>query len=119
MNKDLDLKAIKEKWDSFVNERDWRQFHSPKNLAMSTSVEASELLELFLWISPEESEAVMDDPLLACKIKEEVADVFLNLFYLAETLRINLQEVALDKIKENIKKYPAEIHRGISKKYGS
>lgn len=119
MNNELDLKAIKEKWELFVSERDWKQFHSPKNLATSVSVEASELLELFLWITTEESEIAMQDPLLASKIKEEVADVFLNLFYLADTLGIDLHEVALNKIDENIKKYPADIHRGISKKYGS
>lgn len=61
----------------------------------------------------------MKDPLLASKIKEEVADVFLNLFYLADTLGIDLFEVAMKKIDANIEKYPAHIHKGIAKKYGS
>ena len=119
MHNGLDLNKIKEKWDSFVEERDWKQFHSPKNIAASVSVEASELLELFLWITPGESQNAMKDPLLASKIKEEVADVFLNLFYLADTLGIDLFEVAMKKIDANIEKYPAHIHKGISKKYGS
>ena len=119
MNNELDLKMIKEKWNKFVDERDWKQFHSPKNLATSVSIEASELLELFLWITPEESRNAMGDPILAARIKEEVADVFLNLLYLANTLGIDLLEVMLMKIDMNIEKYPVEKSRGIAKKYGS
>lgn len=119
MNNELDLKTIKERWNSFVNDRDWKQFHSPKNLATSVSIEASELLELFLWISPEESRNAMSDPILAARIKEEVADVFLNLLHLANTLNIDLSEVMLKKIDVNIEKYPVETSKGIAKKYGS
>lgn len=119
MNNELDLKTIRTKWNAFVEERDWKQFHSPKNLATSVSIEASELLELFLWISPEESRNAMEDPLLAARIKEEVADVFLNLLYLANTLGIDLLEVMLMKIDLNIEKYPVEKYKGLVKKYGS
>ena len=119
MNNELDLKTIKEKWNTFVDERDWKQFHSPKNLATSVSIEASELLELFLWITPEESRNAMSDPILAGRIKEEVADVFLNLLYLANTLGIDLFDVMLKKIDVNIEKYPVEKSKGIAKKYGS
>lgn len=119
MNNELDLKMIQDKWNKFVEDRDWKQFHSPKNLATSVSIEASELLELFLWISPEESRNAMEDPILAVRIKEEVADVFLNLLYLANTLGIDLLEVMLMKIDMNIEKYPVEKSKGIAKKYGS
>jgi len=119
MNNELDLKTIEEKWNTFVDERDWRQFHSPKNLATSVSIEASELLELFLWITPEESRNAMSDPILAGRIKEEVADVFLNLLYLANTLGIDLFDVMLKKIVVNIEQYPVEKSKGIAKKYGS
>lgn len=119
MGQRLDLVLIKEKWDSFVNDREWKPFHSPKNIAASVSVEASELLELFLWLSPQESHGAMKNPELAAKIEEEVADVFLNLYYLADTLGIDLHKVALKKIEANIEKYPVDKHRGVARKHGS
>ncbi|WFB36958.1 nucleotide pyrophosphohydrolase [Kiritimatiellota bacterium B12222] len=100
---------------TFAEERDWQQFHSPKNLTMALSVEVAELMEHFQWMdgeaSREPSEQTME------KIREEVADVYIYLIRLADELNIGLEEAALKKIDQNAKKYPADMVRGSSKKY--
>ena len=93
----------------FRNERDWEQFHNPKDLALAINVEAGELLELFLW--KEASEANSE------KIKEELADVFAFSFLLAEKYNFDVKEIILEKIKRNGEKYPIEKAKGTSKKY--
>jgi NTP pyrophosphatase (non-canonical NTP hydrolase) len=93
----------------FRNDRDWEQFHNPKDLALALSVESNELLELFLWKKPED--ANID------KIKEELADVFAYAFLLAEKYNLNVEEILLKKIKKNGEKYPVEKAKGISTKY--
>jgi NTP pyrophosphatase (non-canonical NTP hydrolase) len=93
----------------FRNERDWEQFHNPKDLALAINVEAGELLELFLWKSA--SEANIE------KIKEELADVFAYSLLLADKLDINVEEIVLKKIKINAEKYPIEKAKGSAKKY--
>ena len=93
----------------FRNERDWEQFHNPKDLAVAISVEANELLELFLWKNPEEANKE--------KIKEELADVFAFAFLLAEKQGLDVKEIVLQKIKANAEKYPVEKSKGTAKKY--
>lgn len=93
----------------FRNERDWAQFHNPKDLALAINVEAGELLELFLWKNSEYANTE--------KIKEELADVFAYAFLLAEKYNFDVKEIVLEKIAKNGEKYPVEKAKGTSKKY--
>lgn len=93
----------------FRNERDWEQFHNPKDLALAINVEAGELLELFLW--KDSSEADKE------KVKEELADVFAFAFLLAEKYGFDVKEIVLEKIKKNAEKYPVDKAKGTAKKY--
>lgn len=93
----------------FRNERDWEQFHNPKDLALAINVEAGELLELFLW--KDSSEADKE------KVKDELADVFAFAFLLAEKYGFDVKEIVLEKIKKNAEKYPVDKAKGTAKKY--
>lgn len=93
----------------FRNERDWEQFHNPKDLALAINVEAGELLELFLWKNADEANKD--------KVKEELADVFAFAFLLAEKYQFDIKEIILEKIRSNAKKYPVEKAKGTAKKY--
>jgi len=97
---------------AFETERDWRQFHSPKNLAMGLAIETGELLELFQWISEAESQAVTGAAEEMQKVREEVADVFCYLLNLAHVMDIDLSAAFYEKMKVNAKKYPADKYRG-------
>jgi dCTP diphosphatase len=96
----------------FVEERDWRQFHSPKNLSMSLAIEAAELMEHFQWIDVAESRRVRDDPVRLGEIRDELADVCCYLLALANELELDLSQPVQDKIVKNAAKYPAELSRG-------
>jgi dCTP diphosphatase len=109
------IQDLRNKLRQFAAERDWDQFHSPKNLAMALSVEAAELLEHFQWLSDSESAAMT--PEKQARIGEELADVLLYLIRLADKLNIDLATAAADKIGVNASKYPAQKARGSSKKY--
>jgi NTP pyrophosphatase (non-canonical NTP hydrolase) len=93
----------------FRNERDWEQFHNPKDLALAINIEAGELLELFLWKKPEEANVN--------KIKEELADVLAYSFLLADKYDFDVKEIILSKIQKNAEKYPVEKAKGNAKKY--
>jgi dCTP diphosphatase len=99
----------------FAAERDWDQFHSPKNLAMALSVEAAELLEHFQWLSDAQSSALGAET--RTKVSEELADVLLYLVRLADKLDVDLAVAPSEKLKINAAKYPADKARGSSKKY--
>jgi NTP pyrophosphatase (non-canonical NTP hydrolase) len=99
----------------FAELRDWSKFHSPKNLAMALSVEAAELLEHFQWLSETESQSLDRDKLQ--QVEEELADVFLYLLRLSDTLELDLISAAHKKLQKNSEKYPAELVKGSSKKY--
>jgi NTP pyrophosphatase (non-canonical NTP hydrolase) len=99
----------------FAAERDWDQFHSPKNLSIALSVEASELLERFQWLTEEQSKRLSTDELQA--VSEEMADVFLFLLRLADKLDVDLLKASWLKLELNAKKYPIEKSRGKSTKY--
>ena len=104
-----EINNITEALLTFRNERDWEQFHNPKDLSIALSIEANELLELFLWKKPEEANIE--------KVKEELADVFAYAFLIAEKYNLNVEEIVLDKIKKNGEKYPVEKAKGKSDKY--
>ena len=93
----------------FRNERDWEQFHNPKDLALAINVEAAELLELFLWKDSKDANIE--------KVKEELADVFAFAFLLAEKYNLDVKEIVLDKIKKNAEKYPVDKAKGKATKY--
>src|SRR5438034_6964826 len=96
----------------FVDERDWRQFHSPKNLSMSLAIEAAELMEHFQWIDIAESRRIGDDPTKLSAVRDEVADVLCYLLALANELDIDLSTAIRDKMVKNAAKYPADLSRG-------
>ena len=104
-----DIKEITQELKKFRDERDWEQFHNPKDLALALNIEAGELLENYLW--KESSEANID------KVKEELADVFSYAFLLAEKYNFDVKEIVLEKIKLNSKKYPIDKSKGTAKKY--
>jgi dCTP diphosphatase len=110
-----DLGELKERLRVFVAERDWGQYHSPKNLSMALSVEASELVELFQWLTEEQSAA--PDENLRHRAAEELADVLWFLVRIADVLDVDLLEAAEAKFGKNVEKYPAERVRGQSRKY--
>lgn len=99
----------------FAAERDWDQFHSPKNLASALAVEAAELLERFQWLTEDESRNL--PPAELVKVRQEMADVLNYLVRLADKLDVNLLDAARDKIALNAQKYPVEKSRGSARKY--
>ena len=100
---------------AFASERDWDQFHSPKNLAAALSVEAAELLEIFQWLT--EAQSANLEPRQLDSAREEMADVFLYLLRIADRLGVDLVEAADAKLARNAEKYPVDRARGRSDKY--
>ena len=117
MSQVIDIAKIAEDLQAFATEREWQQFHSPKNLAMALSCEASELLEIFLWLTEKESHDLINQPTTLEKVEHELADVMLYLIRLADLLKINLPKAIETKFKINQKKYPADQVKGSAKKY--
>lgn len=104
-----DIRTITDALVKFRDERDWEQFHNSKDLAIAISIEANELLEAFLWKSPDEAKRE--------KIREELADVLAYAFLLAHKEGLDIQDIVLDKVKKNGEKYPVELAKGNAKKY--
>jgi NTP pyrophosphatase (non-canonical NTP hydrolase) len=102
---------------AFRDERDWRQFHSPKDLAISISLEAAELLERFQWKSPTEVAALVSDPQGRRHVSWEMADILILLISLADVLGTDLLKAAQEKLQENARRYPVERARGTARKY--
>jgi NTP pyrophosphatase (non-canonical NTP hydrolase) len=96
----------------FVNERDWRQFHAPKNLCMALAIEAAELMEHSQWLGVEESRSVASDPQRRAAVQEEIADVLCYTLALANELEIDLSQSLRAKMVRNAEKYPVEQIRG-------
>lgn len=111
------LQEIKDKVLAFAQERDWEQFHSPKNLSMAIAAEAAELMEHFLWQSPEQSRTDVEAEKLRVKVEEELADVFIFAIEFANMTKIDLAAAIEAKMKRNAEKYPVEKARGRSDKY--
>jgi NTP pyrophosphatase (non-canonical NTP hydrolase) len=110
-----ELDQIRRRIRKFRDARDWMQFHSPKNLACSISIEANELLEHFQWSTPKESLAIARKK--KTEISHEIADVAVYLIELADNLGIDLAQAIAEKMAHNEAKYPADKVRGSSKKY--
>ena len=109
------LRVLRDQLRQFALERDWDQFHSPKNLASALAVEAAELLEPFQWLTGEQSSRLTSEQLAA--VREEMADVLLYLIRLADKLDVDLVTAASEKLVRNKKKYPVARARGSSRKY--
>jgi len=101
----------------FAHERDWEQFHAPKNLSMAISAEAGELMEHFLWIPAEDSAAHCANPAKKPKIEEELADIILFTLQFANMAKIDIATAVEAKIAKNALKYPIEKAKGRSEKY--
>ena len=104
-----ELSEITQKIVSFRDDRNWEQFHTPKDLAICLNVESSELLELFLWKS--------DDAINIEKAKEELADVFYSAFLIAHHYKFDIKEIIFEKLKKNGQKYPIEKSKNSNLKY--
>ena len=115
--KSLDLKKINDEIEKIVHDRDWDQFHSVKNLSMALSVEASELLEIFQWMSEADSNNIKNDKKKLSLVEDEIADIFVYLMRIISKTDIDLESVVLAKLKKNVQKYPVEKAKGNSKKY--
>jgi NTP pyrophosphatase (non-canonical NTP hydrolase) len=109
------LKDLRTAIGKFISERDWEQYHSPKNLAMALSVEASEIVEHFQWLTEEESRNLPPEKL--AEISEEIGDVMIYLTELADKLGVDPVEAAKAKVAINGQKYPAELVKGKASKY--
>jgi dCTP diphosphatase len=109
------LVALRDALRQFAAERDWEQFHSPRNLATALAVEAAELLEPFQWLTDDEARNLA--PQTRAAVAEEMADVLLYLVRLADRLDVDLEQAARAKIALNAAKYPVEKARGSSRKY--
>lgn len=101
----------------FAVEREWEQFHTPKNLAMALAGESGELLEIFQWLTPVQSNEVMQDHERAMQVREEMADVLAYLLRLADVLDVDLEQALTEKIEKNHRKYPVHLARGKADKY--
>lgn len=108
---------LRERVLAFVRERDWEQFHAPKNLSMALAAETGELMEHFLWMSPEQSRTVLGEPEKRRKIEEEIADVVIYALEFANMTGIDVAAAIERKLALNAKKYPVEKAKGRSDKY--
>lgn len=108
---------LREILSGFVRERDWEQFHSPKNLSMALAAETGELMEHFLWQESSKSHLIMDDPRKAQAIREELADIIIYALEFANAAKFDVAQAIREKIAINAQKYPAEKARGNALKY--
>jgi len=113
----MDIEKIRQHVRKFVAERDWNQFHTPKNLAMALAGESGELCEIFQWLSEEDSRNVMKDEKRAENIKDELADVLYYVLRMADVLNVDIEKAFWQKIAKSEKKYPVALAKGNAKKY--
>lgn len=111
----MDINTLKEKIEAFAKERDWEQYHSPKNLSMALIVEAAELVEEFQWLTEDQSRKPDAEKL--SKVRDEIGDIFIYLLRLSAMLDIDVLEAGHGKFKKNELKYPVHKCKGSSKKY--
>ena len=109
------IDQLRSDYEDFVRDRDWEQFHSPKNLAMALSVEASEIVEIFQWMNGAESYDLEDEKLQ--HLREEIGDVLLYLLLLASKYDVDPISAARQKLEHNDQKYPVDKAKGTAKKY--
>jgi dCTP diphosphatase len=103
----IDVHALEEALERFAADRNWHQYHSPKNLAMALAAEVGELVEVFQWMTEEQSRKVAADPATAQAVRDELADVMLYLVRMSNVLGVDLDQAVRDKLARNAQKYPA------------
>jgi NTP pyrophosphatase (non-canonical NTP hydrolase) len=113
----MSIESLTTKLRDFAQDREWEQFHTPRNLAMALSGEAGELLSLFQWLRDEQVSGWLDDPSNRTAVEHEMADVFGYLLRLADVLDVDLEMALRAKIDVNAQKYPVELARGNALKY--
>ena len=113
----MNLEDIRIRLAEFARARNWDQFHTPKNLSMALAAVAAELLEIFQWLTDEQSKSIVDDEKEMVLVRREIADVFIYLTRLADKLGVDIERAVLDKIVENEKKYPVELAKDNAIKY--
>jgi NTP pyrophosphatase (non-canonical NTP hydrolase) len=111
-DRDATIDSLRELVRRFVQERDWEQIHTPKNLSMSLAIEAAELMEHFQWLTPEESRGLASNPQKLAAAGEELADVLCYALAMANVLDLDIDAIVRDKMAKNALKYPAEQYRG-------
>ena len=109
---DTSVAQLRKLVEDFVSERDWQQFHAPKNISMALAIEAAELMEHFQWISADDSRAVRSQPEKLAAVGEELADVLCYALAIANELGIDVSTAMHDKMVKNRLKYPAEEYQG-------
>lgn len=113
----IDIARLTAAQDKFAQDRDWEQFHSPKNLVMALTGEVGELTEIFQWMTEADSKNAGVNPETSQAVRDELADVLLYLVRLSSALGVDLNEAVSQKLEKNSKKYPVEKAKGSSKKY--
>ena len=113
----MNMPEIKKRLADFAAARDWDQFHSPKNLSMGLAAEAAELLEIFQWLTEEQSRGILTDEKEMRHVREEIADVFIYLVRLADKLNVDIEKAVLEKIGINELRYPIEQSKGNATKF--
>ncbi len=113
----MNLTGLNEAVAQFAREREWDQFHSPKNLVMALTNEVGELIEIFQWLTEDQSREVGNDPKTTQAVRDELADVQIYLSRLAFVLGVDMNEAVTNKLVKNAQKYPADKVRGTNKKY--
>jgi len=113
----LDVSRVQAHLRQFAAERDWEQFHNPKNLVMALAGEVGELTEIFQWLTPEQSATVMRDPRRATCVEHELADILQYVIRLSDLLEIDLDRALWNKLRRNAEQYPVALARGNARKY--
>ena len=111
--KEYTLSDLQDRVNQFVDERDWRPFHNPKNLALSIAIESAELMEHFQWLTIEQSQERLSDPTKRAEVAAELADVLIYALSFAEVTNINITEAILKKLAHNEKRFPPKVVRGM------
>jgi NTP pyrophosphatase (non-canonical NTP hydrolase) len=114
---DARISELQNKVASFVHERNWEKFHTPKDLALAIAIETAELLELFQWKNKKEIQGLLNDTKYRNRIEEEIADIMIYILVLSNTLDIELSEAVLQKIQTNKDRYPIPKAKGKATKY--
>ena len=117
MDEKMTISQLKNEIEKFSEEREWKKYHNPKDLAISISIESAELLENFQWLTDQEIIQKLEDSEKLAKIKSELADVLVYTISLSNKLSFDISEIILDKMKKNKRKYPVEKIKGKYKKY--
>jgi len=117
MPDNISIQEIKSKIEEFVRDRNWGQYHSPKNISMSIAIEAAELMEHFQWLTIEQSKKLLKDKIKREAIEDELADIAIYVLDFCNAFDINIEKSILRKLEKSSKKYPIHLAKGRADKY--